>query len=509
MAEWVVEGEPEWDLWSLDPRRYTGYVTKSFTAAQAIELYQNEYAIGFPTQERPGRPPGQDLLGLWPDRGKGAVFGARGGWERAVWFPRSGDDVKEPASFHRGTWFERVGEECRAVQNAAGLLDLPGITRFEVAGRDAAGWLDGMIATRLPRAGRCGLGYFLSTKGGVLAEVTIAALAPDRFWILSGAGAAWHDRDWLERHLPQDGWVRLGNLTPAYDTLVLAGPKSRDILARVTDADLSTAAFPWMALREIDIGFAPAAAMRITEIGELGYELHLPMEYAAGVYEALMAAGDALGLPDFGVYAMDSLRMEKGYRGWKCDMMREYTPAMAGLDRFVRSTRATSPAATAVTGANGHIPRLVSVLLLVENGDADAPPFAIVLAGGTQVGFVTSGLWPPHRPLAVAGLRRPALAVFGTRLDVDIFGERRLATVCTVRLRSRQQPDEDLTDMADLPTHARVVIIGGGVVGLLGRLSSGQARLDRRGAAGAQAAHLRHDLACGGPDRPARARRRT
>src|SRR6185369_3928970 len=166
VAEWIVEGEPEWDLWSLDPRRYTGYVTKSYVAAQAIELYQNEYAIGFPTLERQaGRPAKTSpIYGLL--RAKGAVMAARGGWERAVWFPRRGDDANAPASFHRGAWFEAVGEECRAVQASAGLLDLPGISRFELAGPGAAAWLDRLIATRVPRTGRCGLGYFLSPKGG-------------------------------------------------------------------------------------------------------------------------------------------------------------------------------------------------------------------------------------------------------------------------------------------------------------------------------------------------------
>ncbi|MDF2765405.1 MAG: putative oxidoreductase [Rhodospirillales bacterium] len=430
LAEWIVEGEPEWDLWSLDPRRYTGYVTKSFVTAQAIELYQNEYAIGFPTLERQAGRPAKVSSAYGLLRGKGAVMAARGGWERAVWFPRPGDNAKEPASFHHGTWFEAVGEECRAVQNAAGILDLSGISRFEVTGPGATAWLDGLIVTRLPRAGRCGLGYFLSPRGGVLAEAAIAALAPDRFWIMSGAGAEWHDQDWLTRHLPQDGSVRLANLTPAYDTLVLAGPKSRDILARVTDANLSTAAFPWMALRPITIGSAPVTAMRMTETGELGYELHLPMEYAAAVYEALMAAGADLGLKDFGMYALDSLRLEKGYRGWKSDLMLDQPVMAVGMDRLLRLDKPGFVGKEAVMSNSGQHPKLVSVLLLVENGSADALPFAIVHAGGARVGFVSSGGYGHRigRSLALAFVER-AMAAPGTPLEIDIFGERREATV--------------------------------------------------------------------------------
>ena len=431
LAEWVAEGEPEWDLWSLDPRRYTGYVTKSFTAAQAIELYQNEYAIGFPTLERQAGRPAKvsTVYGLL--REKDAVMAARGGWERAVWFAKPGDDLKEPARFRHGTWFGRVGEECRAVQSAAGLLDLPGISRFEVTGPGAAAWLDGMIATRLPRAGRCGLGYFLSPRGGVLAEAAIAALALDRFWIMSGAGAEWHDRDWLMRHLPQDGSVRITNLTPAYDTLVLAGPRSRDILARVTDADLSTGSFPWMTLKEITIGSAPVAAMRMTETGELGYELHLPMEHAAAVYEALMAAGADLGLTDFGLYALDSLRLEKGYRAWKSDLMLDQPVKAVGMDRLLRLDKPAFIGKEAVMSNSGQHPKLVSVLLTVANGTADALPFAIVHAGGARVGFVTSGGYGHRigRSLALGFVER-AMAAPGTPLEIDIFGERREASVC-------------------------------------------------------------------------------
>lgn len=430
LAEWVVEGEPEWDLWSLDPRRYAGYVTKSYVAAQAIELYQNEYAIGYPTLERQaGRPAKTSpVYGLL--KAKGAALAARGGWERAVWFPSPGDDPKAPATFHRGAWFEAVAEECRAVQNAAGLLDLPGITRFEVTGPGAAAWLGGLIATRLPRAGRCGLGYFLSPKGGVLMEASIAALAEDRFWVMSGASAEWHDRDWLTRHLLKDGSVALANLTASHDTLVLAGPKSRDILARVTRADLSTAAVPWLTLRQIVVGLASVIALRMTETGELGYELHVPVEYAAAVYEALMAAGADLGLRDFGLYALDSLRLEKGYRAWKSDLMLDQPATAVGMDRLLRLDKPNFIGREAVTSNAGRNPKLVSVALLVDATTADALPFAIVHKGGERVGFVSSGGYGHRigRSLALAFVER-ALAKPGTRLEVDIFGECCAATV--------------------------------------------------------------------------------
>ncbi len=235
LAEWVVHGEPEWDLFAFDPRRYTSYATRSYTVAKAIELYQREYAIAWPFEERPaGRPartsPLYDRL-----KAKGARFGARGGWERATWFAPQGAPKEERLSFRRAErpWFEAVGEECRAVAEHVGVLDLCGFTKFMVEGPGAEAWLDRLVCSRLPRLGRIALAYALNERGGIVSEFTITRLAPDRFYLASAAAAEWHDDDLLRTHLPEDGSVRIEDLSARLGTLVLAGPRARDVLARV------------------------------------------------------------------------------------------------------------------------------------------------------------------------------------------------------------------------------------------------------------------------------------
>ena len=431
LAEWVVHGEPEWDLWSLDPRRYTGYATGSYVLAKALELYQNEYAVAYPVNEWPAGRPARTTALYDRLRAKGAVFCARGGWERAAWFPRPGEAGEQRPSFRRMNFHAAVSEECRAVREGVGLLDLGGFTKLMVEGEGTAAWLDRLICGRLPKPGRLGLAYMLNERGGIVSEFTITRLAEDRFYLISAAAAEWHDLDWLHRHLPMDGSIRIDNLSVRLGTLVLAGPKAREVLERVTGADLSNASFPWLSAREIEIGFARMLALRVNYVGELGWELHAPMETLVATYEALWQAGISQGIRDFGVYAMDSLRLEKCYRGWKSDMSHEYTPLMAGLDRFVDFQKPgfTGMAALVEEARAGPKERLVP-LVLDEAGDADAPACATVWQGDSRAGLVTSGGFGHslERSIALAYLRAD-LARPGTRLEIEILGERRGATV--------------------------------------------------------------------------------
>ncbi|MGI9500354.1 MAG: GcvT family protein, partial [Geminicoccaceae bacterium] len=395
LAEWVTEGEPEWDLWALDPRRYTGYATKTYVTAKAIELYQNEYAIGFPFEERAaGRPartsPLYDCLAA-----KGGRFGARGGWERAVFFaPDSGLD-EQTLTFRRDrNWFDAVGEECRAVRESVGILDLPGFSKFMVEGDGARTWLDGLTCSRLPRLGRISLAYMLSEKGGVVSEFTITRLAEDRFYLISAAAGEWHDEDWLSTRLPDDGSVTLTSHHGRMGTLVLAGPKARDVLATLTEADLSNEAFPWLTAQSIEIGMARAIALRVNYVGELGWELHVPVEDMIPLYDALWQAGEPHGIRDFGMYAMESLRLDKCYRGWKSDLGSEYSPLMSSLDRFVDLKKGTFIGKDAVLSEQASGPRERFVpLTLDQPGVADAPFCAPIRQNGEIVGLVTSGGW--------------------------------------------------------------------------------------------------------------------
>ena len=432
LAEWVVHGGPEWDLWSFDRRRYTGYADTAYTTAKAIEVYQNEYAPAYPNEEREaGRPiktsPLYDRL-----KAKGAHFGARSGWERAIFFD-SDDTVDEHTlSFYRKrSWWNAVAAEVQAVRERVGILDLPGFTKIEVSGPGAEAFLDALSCSRLPRLGRINLAYVLTARGTVLSEFTITRTAPETFYLIAAAVAEWHDLDVLESAMPRDGSVTLRNLSDDIGSLIVAGPRSRELLAHVTEADLSNAAFPWLTAQRIDVLGEDVLALRVNYVGELGWELHAPMRRLPDIYRALEAAGPAYGLLDFGLYAMDSLRLDKCYRGWKMDLETGYSPYEASLDRFVSPAKPAFPGREAVIGeAERGVAQRFVPLTLDDQGEADAPFCAPVMLDGRNVGLVTSGGWSftLNKSIALAYVRSD-LATPGTRLDIEILGERRAATV--------------------------------------------------------------------------------
>jgi dimethylglycine dehydrogenase len=429
LAEWVMEGETEWDLWSVDPRRFTGHVTKSYTTAKALELYRHEYAIGFPFEERPAGRPAKTSPLYERLRDKGAMFGARNGWERATWFSRNAGEARDELTFHRPHWFAAVAEECRAVAERVAVLDLPGFSKFEVTGPGAAAWLDGLIAGVLPGIGRVALSYACTSKGGLLTEITVTRLAADRFWLIGSAAAEWHDKDWLMHHLPSDGSVRLANVTADFGTLVVAGPHSRAVMAAVSAADFSTPAFPWRTARTIELGPAQALALRISYVGELGWELHLPVQHMRDVYGRVWRAGEAEGIRDIGIYAVDSLRLEKCYRAWKQDLEIGYSPLSASLDRFVRLDKPDFIGRPALLRERERGPAHRLVPLLVE-GDVDAPYCSTVFHGGERVGIVTSAGFGHRiqRSIALAYIRSD-VATEGQRVDIEVLGNRVAATV--------------------------------------------------------------------------------
>ncbi len=431
IAEWVANGQPEWDVWPLDSRRFLEFANPRYTLAKAIETYQQEYGIGYPVEERRAGRPAKTSPVYQRLRDKGARFGARGGWERAVYFPMPSDPSGAEASFRRPAWHAAVARECAAVAQRVAVLDLPGFTKFEVSGAAARAWIDHMIAGPLPRPGRCGLNYLCAANGGIVTEMTVTALTPERFWLIGAAAGERHDEHWLSEHLPRGEDVHIENVSTRFGTLIVAGPRSRELLQRLTPADLSNAAFPWLSARTIDIGYAKALAIRVNYVGELGWELHIPVEHLMSVYDLLWDAGDRFGISDLGLYAMDSLRLEKCYRSWKIDLTSEYTPFMASLDRFVRLEKPggfIGQEALRREAASGPKERFMP--LIVDAGDADASAVSIVYDGDASVGLVTSGGFG-HRlgqSIALAYLRAD-LAVPGKVLEVGILGERRRAVV--------------------------------------------------------------------------------
>jgi len=426
VAEWVVNGEPDWEVWPLDTRRFLAFADRIYARARALDTYQNEYGVAYPQEERAaGRPaktsPLHERL-----RAQGAVFGARGGWERTVYFARGDDPPGPECSFRRPRWHFAVARECAAVAGGVALIDLPGATRLEVQGADAATWLDHLICGRLPAAGRTALAYCCSPRGGVVAEMTVSQVAEGRFLLISAAAGERHDEHWLRSHLRRGQRVTIANLTDRYGSLTVVGARARELLSCVTDADLSNAAFPWLSARTIRIGGTEVLALRVSYAGELGWELHVANSGLESVYDRLVAAGGRLALAHAGLYALESLRLEKCYRSWKVDLSREYSPFASSLDRFVQLDKSADfigREALRREAATGTKERLVP--LVVAAGDADAAAVSIVYRGSEVAGLVTSGGYGYrlNRSIALAYVRSD-LASPGTELEVEILGER-------------------------------------------------------------------------------------
>ncbi|MCU1391699.1 MAG: abo 3 [Ilumatobacteraceae bacterium] len=447
IAEWILDGRPEFDIWSVDRRRFKEFATTGYTVERAIEVYQNEYAIGFPFEERPaGRPsftsPLYDTL-----RTKGAHFGARGGWERATWFDPGGSIADDSLSlFRTNAWRPLVAEECAAVRGGVAVLDLPGFTEIEVSGPGAAAYLDRLLCTRLPRLGRITLAYTLLPDGKVLSEFTVSRLADDRFGLVGAASAEWHDLDLLEHALPEDGSVTLTNRTHAVSTLIVVGPRSREVLAQVTTTPLDDAAFGWLSVRDIDTAVGPVRALRISYVGELGWELHATRDQAVALYGAIHRAGAGFGLRDIGTYAVDSLRLDKCYRSWKQDLDIGFSPFDAGLDRFVDLSKPDFVGRDALVAERerGSAWRFVPIVL-DEPGSADAPFCSSIFDGSDRspepIGIVTSGGWSFTLGASIAlGYVRPGFATAGTTVHVDVLGER---VSGTVRAEPLYDPEND------------------------------------------------------------------
>jgi dimethylglycine dehydrogenase len=430
-AEWIVEGQPSDNMWEVDVRRFSDYACSTkYVADRACEVYGHEYAIHYPEEERPaGRPlktsPLYDRL-----RSKGAVFGARFGWERPLWFARSGV-ARDEYSFRRGNWHAAVGEECRAVRERVGVLDQTSFAKYELSGPGAEKFLEHLCANALPRSvGRIALTQMCTPRGGIECDLTVTRLGEDRFYVVSAAATECHDLAWIARHLPDDGSVRLDNVTNGVAVLTLAGPNSREVLQALADADCSGNVFPFFSCRELRVGMAPVRALRISYVGELGYELHHPVEYQHHIYDLLMEAGRRYEIVDFGYRALDSMRLEKAYRLWGVDMSADYTPLEAGMGRFVAFDKGDFVGRDALVRQRERGVERALACLVVDATDSDPHGYEPILADGKIVGYVAAGGYGHTLEKTIAlGYLPNAYLEPGTELEVQILGERRAARV--------------------------------------------------------------------------------
>ncbi|HEY6482267.1 MAG TPA: FAD-dependent oxidoreductase [Steroidobacteraceae bacterium] len=434
LAQWLVEGEPGIDMLAVDPRRFGDYTSKRYVVRKNEETYRNVFVIHFPDEERAdGRPAKTSPVHDKIDR-LGAVWGQRYGWERANWFAPAGVERKDHWSFRRSNYFAHVGNECRLMRERVGIIDLSPFTKHDVSGPGAESWLDGLVANKVPtRIGRIALCHALTRRGGIRSEFTITRTGKQSFYVVSAGAAERYDNDYLVKSLPADGSVQLRNITTARGCFVVAGPKSREVLARLTDTPLDNTSFPWLTGQTIEAGLAvDVYALRVNFVGSLGWELHFPIEYAHHLFDALFAAGADYGIGMVGMRAMESLRMEKSYRMWGSDMTPDYTPFESGLDRFVRMNKGTfiGRAALEKQLATGVPNRFVT---LEVHGVTDADPLGnepLFDAAASIVGRATSGYFGHcvRKSLAI-GYVRSEFAPVGTRLSIEILGERKQATI--------------------------------------------------------------------------------
>jgi len=425
LAEWITEGQTEWDMWSCDPRRYTDYTNQAYCVAKGMEVYGHEYGMHFPWHEWPaGRdqklsPVHDKLLEL------GGVMGAYNGWERANWFAKPGDDTSEETTqtWNRaGPWEARIREECEAVRDACGVLDLPGFSRFWLQGEGADNWLRGFCTGGIPKVGRMNLIYISDTRGRIVTELSCIRLGEDNFVLITAASAQWHDGELIRKSVPEG--VNVRETTTERDTLVVTGPTSRAVLAGISDADLEQG---WLTHQWATVAGQKAFLIRVSFAGELGWEIHAENAVMPAIYDAVLAAG----AKPFGMYALNSLRIEKGYRAWKGDLSTDYTLLEGGLERFVKLDKSqdfTGKAAILSEKQSGR--KKAFATLVIDAGTCDAPYMSTLWQGDTLVGETTSGAWGYRVNASIAlGMLRSDLAIAGTEIEVEIYGRRCKATV--------------------------------------------------------------------------------
>ncbi|HLI14307.1 MAG TPA: FAD-dependent oxidoreductase [Alphaproteobacteria bacterium] len=426
LANWMVHGDPGSDVWAMDVARFGDWATMAYTNAKVRENYSRRFRIRFPNEELPAARP----LRMTPvyDRlkAKGAVFGVAFGLEHALWFAPEGAAAVEDVTFRRSNAHEPVAAECRAVRSAVGLIEISTYAKYEATGPGAEAWLSYLLANRMPREGRIALSPMLNPGGKLIGDFTVAKAGPERFYIFgSGIAEAYHMR-WFEAHLPASG-VSLRSLRSDLLGLAIAGPRARELLARLTRDDVSNDSLPFLSFRDMELGMIPAKVGRISFTGELGYELWVGADYQLALYDLLLEAGRDLGLRHFGSRALNALRLEKSFGTWAREFRPIYGPFEAGLSRFVdfRKNDFIGRDAALREKERGPQRRLITLAMGADSADAigDEP----IWHGGKAVGWVTSGGYAHHLGCSLALGYVPAVLGAADSFEVEILGERRPA----------------------------------------------------------------------------------
>ena len=432
LAEWIIEGEPTIDMLGVEPRRFGDYVSKDYLIDKTEEAYSHVFIIHYPDEEREaGRPlktaPCYERL-----KSMGAVFGQKFGWERANWFVDGEMEQVDHWSFRRSKWFDAVGKEVINVTNNVGVLDMTAFAKCRISGKHALKFLDNLLANKIPqKSGQIALCHALNSNGGIHSEFTVLKEKEESYYLVSAGALQRLDHDYIKKYMSQDDDVHYQNLTDEKGVLVLAGPKSRELLERVSDHDFSNEAFPWLSAQEVEIDDFRITAMRVNYVGELGWELHHELNDQNKIFDKLFENGSDLGLKPFGIRAMDSMRFEKSYRMVGTELSIEYSAFESSMDRFIQTDKENFLGKESLLAwqKKNNQSRLVT-LEVDEIKDADVLGNNAVTIEGQLIGRATGGNfgYRVNKSLALAMLDIEKAEV-GTRCSIDILGEIHPATV--------------------------------------------------------------------------------
>jgi dimethylglycine dehydrogenase len=457
IADWIVDGEPTIDMMGVDPRRFGPYATEGYLKEKNEEAYANVFTMHYPDEERAAARPLKTTPCYGRMKDLGAVFGSVYGWERPNWFAPAGYEVPkhelgvgvdvitnhnhaaaleggrivEKWSFRRSNYFEHVGNEVKNVTENVGLQDMSPFAKCWISGPGAEAWLDSILANRIPKkVGRIALCHLLTPNGGVRSEFTVYR-QPGGFYLVSAGAYEAHDHDILQKLLPGNGSVRMFPITTQWGVLALAGPNSRKVLQKLTRTSLSNADFPWLSGKEISIGTATAHALRVNFVGELGWELHHPIEQQNAIFDVIMKAGTEFGIKPFGIRAMTAMAIEKSYRLIPRELSIEYSAWESGLDRFVHPNKGDFIGRDELVKLRENGPKWTFVTMEVHQvTDADARGSEAIYKNGKLVGRATHGGFGFRvgKSLALA-MVKPEYAAEGTELEIRILGKNHKATV--------------------------------------------------------------------------------
>lgn len=434
LAQWMVEGEPERDVFAMDVARFGRWITPGYTLPKVIENYRNRFSVVYPNEELPAARPFRTTQMYDIFDGLGAVWGHQYGLEVPNYFALPGEARYETPSFRRSNAWEAMRAEVKAVRESVGINEVQNFGKYIVTGADARMWLDRIMAGLIPKPGRLSLSPMLSPKGRLIGDFTVSCLSEDRFQLTASYGAQDYHLRWFDTHLKGD--VRIENVSDTRTGFQIAGPKARTLLSRVTRADVSNDALRFMDVRSMTIGMCEALVQRVSYTGDLGYEIYVDHMAQRQLWQTLLEAGEDLGMRPFGMRAMMSLRLDKFFGSWLSEFSPDYTAGETGLDRFIRFNKPVDfigKAAAAREKAEGSARALVT--FAVEAEDADVIAYEPVWIGGTVQGFCTSGGYSHHTDTSVAMALIPREKVApGLEVEIEILGERRKARLLNAPL---------------------------------------------------------------------------